>query len=156
MRLPTALCVLAAAAVSAAPVAGAEGHRFTAVYGGHGSGQLDGTSASGTATASGRSNLLGPGTLSGSARGTVTSETCVVFAGRATLRGEAASITLTARDAKACAAGSDASTVSFSGTAKVTGGTAGLTGARGTLSFKGTYVRQTGVVTISFAGRVVD
>ena len=144
MRLPTALCVLAAAAVSAAPGAGAEGHRFTAVYRGHGSGQLDGTSASGSATASGRSNLVGPGTLSGAARGTVT------------LRGEAASITLTARGAKACAAGSDGSTVSFSGTAKVTGGTAGLTGARGTLSFKGMYVRQTGVVTISFTGRVVD
>ena len=150
VRLPTALCVLAAAAVSAAPVAGAEGHRFTAVYRGHGRAARRGRVRPGTATASGRSNLLGPGTLSGSARGTVTSETCVVFElDERRFAARRPRSTLTARDAKACAAGSDVSTVSFSGTAKVTGAGLLAYGRPWHPVLQGTYVRQTGVVTIS-------
>jgi hypothetical protein len=101
-----------------APVAlPARTHRFTATYAGHGSGQVSGAHASGSATATGRGNLIGRCTLTGSGSGVFTSQTCVVFSGTAILNGSAGSITLTAHEARACAGSADASSVS-SGSAK--------------------------------------
>jgi hypothetical protein len=56
--------------------------------------------------------------------------------------------------AQACAGGSGGSRVSFSGTARVVGATGAFAGARGTLSFHGTYTRSTRAVTVSFGGRI--
>jgi len=44
--------------------------------------------------------------------------------------------------------------VSFSGQAKVLGGTSAFAHVRGTLSFTGKYVRLTNAVTISLKGRI--
>jgi hypothetical protein len=44
------------------------------------------------------------------------------------------------------------SSVSFSGTATVTGGAAAFAGARGRLSFRGTFDRTTGSVKVSLSG----
>jgi hypothetical protein len=149
------LAAVATAAAIAAPVAlPATGHAFNASYRGHGSGDVSGTRASGSATASGRGRLIGPGTLTGSASGVFVSQTCVVFSGTATLEGTAGSIRLGAHGAQACADGTDAASVTFSGRAQVTGGTSTFAGAHGTLSFTGTYVRASGAVTISFSGRI--
>jgi hypothetical protein len=89
--------------------------------------------------------------MSGSAQGTFTSQTCVAFSGKAVLRGKAGSLRLRARNGQACAAGA-ANSVSFSGTATVTGGTATFAGARGRLSFRGTFDRATGSVKVSLSG----
>jgi hypothetical protein len=151
------LCALAAflgaTAIASATyrASGGRDHRFSATYVGHGRGATSGTSASGGATLRGRGRLIGRGTMSGSARGTFTSKTCVEFSGRATLRGNAGSLRLRARNAHACAAGGGKS-VSFSGTATVTGGTAAFAGARGRLSVRGTFDRTTGSVKVSLSG----
>jgi hypothetical protein len=126
-------------------------HRFTASYSGRGSGRADGTTASGSATLTGRGSLIGRSTLSGSARGVFTSRTCVTFSGRAELEGGKGSLRLVARHAHACAAGGG-STVSFSGTATIAGGTATFAGAQGRVSFTGSYDRQSGSVKISLSG----
>jgi hypothetical protein len=89
--------------------------------------------------------------MSGSAHGTFTSQTCVTFSGRAVLRGKAGSLRLAARRAHACAAG-NGNSVYFSGTATVTGGTATFAGARGRLSFRGSFDRATGSVMVSLSG----
>jgi hypothetical protein len=89
--------------------------------------------------------------MSGSAHGTFTSQTCVTFSGKAVLRGKTGSLRLRARHAQACAAGGGSS-VSFSGTATVTGGAAAFAGARGRLSFRGTFDRTTGSVKVSLSG----
>jgi hypothetical protein len=89
--------------------------------------------------------------MSGSAQGTFTSQTCVTFSGRAVLRGKTGSLRLKARNANACAAGGGNS-VSFSGTAGVTGGTGTFAGTRGRLSFRGTFDRTTGSVKVSLSG----
>jgi hypothetical protein len=89
--------------------------------------------------------------MSGSAQGIFTSQTCVTFSGKATLRGKTGSIRLRTRGAEACAPGTGNS-VSFSGTASVTGGTAAFTGARGRLSFRGTFDRTSGSVKVSLSG----
>jgi len=149
------IAVVATAAAIVAPVAlPAKKHAFTASYAGHGSGEVSGTTASGIATATGRGRIIGAGTLTGSASGVFTSQTCVVFSGTAILKGSSGSITVAAHGAQACAGSTDANNVSFSGRGKVTGGTSTFAGARGTLSFTGTYLRQTGAVTISFRGQI--
>jgi hypothetical protein len=143
--------VLATAVIGTA--AGTRTREFVAVYTGHGTGQVSGTSASGQATAVGSASFIGKGTLAGSAIGTFTSQTCVVFSGSATLSGSSGTLRLAAHNANACASG-DASSVSFSGSAAIKGGTGTLAGAHGTLSFTGTYTAQTGGVTITFRGRI--
>jgi hypothetical protein len=102
---------------------------------------------------SGRGRLIGASTLSGQGHGVATSATCVTFIGAAVLKGQTGLIMLAARNATACAAG-DAGTVSFSGRARVTGGTDAFAGARGNVSFSGRYTRQTGAVTISLRGKI--
>jgi hypothetical protein len=89
--------------------------------------------------------------MRGSARGTFTSQTCVAFSGRAVLKGKPGSLRLRAHNAQACVAGGGNS-VSFSGTATVTGGTATFAGARGRLSFRGTFDRTNGNVQVSLRG----
>jgi hypothetical protein len=156
-RTLATLCALAAflgaTAIASATSrnSGGRDHRFNATYVGHGQGATSGTSASGSASLRGRGRLIGRGTMSGSADGTFTSQTCVAFSGRAVLRGQTGSLRLRARSARACAAGGSNS-VSFSGTATVTGGTATFAGARGRLSFRGTFDRTTGSVKVSLSG----
>jgi hypothetical protein len=130
-------------------------HKFSATYTGHGSGQVSGTSASGSATASGHGNLLGTSTMSGSARGTVTSPTCVSFSGTATLKGAHGTFILSAHDAEACAGSTSSGDVGFSGNASVTRGTGTFAGAHGTLAFRGAYTQATSQFTITFTGRIV-
>jgi hypothetical protein len=136
------VAAFATAAAIVAPVAlAAKKHAFTASYAGHGSGAVIGRAAAGSATATGRGRVIGAGTLTGSASGVFTSQTCVVFSGTAVLKGSPGSVTLAAHDAQACAGSTDANSVSFSGSAKVTGGTSTFAGAHGTLAFTGTYLR---------------
>jgi len=135
-------------------VLAATSHAFAATYSGRGTGEVSGTSTSGSATLAGHGNLIGPGTLSGTATGVFTSQTCLTFGGTADTKGTAGSVMLTAHGARACAAPADADTVTFSGRGTVTGGKSKFAGARGMLSFKGTYARQSGAVAISFAGRI--
>jgi len=156
-RTLATLCALAAflgaTAIASATsrASGGRDHRFSATYAGHGQGEASGTSASGSAGLRGRGRLIGRGTMSGSAHGAFTSQTCVTFTGKAVLRGKTGSLRLAGRRAHACATGAGNS-VSFSGTATVTGGTATFAGARGRLSFRGTFDRTTGSVKVSLSG----
>jgi hypothetical protein len=127
---------------------------FTASYSGSGSGYVASEKAVGVAEMSGRGRLIGRGTLKGSASGTVTSSACGTFSGRLTLRGAHGSLRLAAGDVHACSSDRAGSTVSFSGRARVVGGTRKFSGAGGVLSFSGTYERSTGAVSISFRGRI--
>jgi hypothetical protein len=101
----------------------------------------------------GQANLLGKGTLRGSGHGTFTSQTCLTFSGRATLSGPEGSLRLVAHRARGCAT-DGGNNVAFSGTATVTSGTARMAGARGRLSFRGSFNRATGAVRITLAGRI--
>jgi len=128
----------------------AKAHSFTGSYRGVGAGNVSGTSASGSATLTGRGKLIGSSSLSGSAVGEFTSSSCAVFSGTATLRGRSGSFHLVVRNAHACAG--SANDVSFSGTAKVEGGTSAYAAAHGALSFKGTYTQSTRTVSITLRG----
>jgi hypothetical protein len=152
-RLAVTLLVTAAAASTVPAALSAEQRIFTATYTGYGHGQVHGSNASGTATLRGRGKPIGPSTLRGSASGVFVSRTCVVWSGKAVLKGKAGSLALTARAARACL-GTDGNTVSFAGSAKVASGAGTFRGAHGTLSFHGTYIRNSAAVSISFKGRI--
>jgi hypothetical protein len=158
-RVLATVCAVAAflgvTATAAAAYRGSGGreHRFTAVYAGTGHGRSSGGTTSGSATLRGHGRLIGKGTLRGSGRGIVTNQECVTFRGRAVLSGRGGSIRLVARGAQACAIGGR-SDVPFSGKATVTGGTATFAGARGRLSFHGTFDRASGSVRIALSGRI--
>jgi hypothetical protein len=137
------------ATASASP--SARSPRITATDGGTAAGQADGGNAEGTAIATGRGRLIGASTFKGTARGTYGGQ-CLTLTGTALLRGRPGAIRLVVSEAQACAA--TAESVSFSGSAKVTRGTSTFAGARGKLTFKGTYVAANGALTISFRGRI--
>jgi hypothetical protein len=132
----------------------ATGHAFGATYTGKGTGQVNGIRASGSATLTGGGASIGRGALTGSGRGVFTSERCITFTGSAVLRGTSGSITVSARDAQACADETGGTDFSFTGSATVSRGTATFAGARGTLAFRGTFDADTGTVTLSFRGRI--
>jgi hypothetical protein len=147
-----------AAALSVSLVAStglaATGHRFLASYTGSGQGQITGTTVSGSATLHGRGNVLGAGTLTGSAHGAFISQSCAAFTGSAVLRGKRGSLKLKASNGQACAASTSGDQVSLSGVAKVVSGTGAFLHARGHLTFTGTYDKASGVVTISIRGKI--
>lgn len=152
VMLVASLSAVATASALAAPTApAASGHRFKATYTGQASGQVNGSEASGNATATGRGKLIGASTLRASGQGLLSGE-CVDFTGTVLLKGRPGAIRLALRGGHACA--DAASRASFSGRAKVIRGTATFAGARGKLSFTGTYDVRTRVVTISFSGRI--
>ena len=140
-----------AATLAIPPSFAASNHRFKATYRGQAIGEANGSTASGSATATGRGKLIGASTLRASGQGLLSGE-CVDFTGTALLRGRTGAIRLSLRGGHACAG--TASGTSFSGRAKVTRGSAKFAGAHGTLSFTGTYDTHTRVVTISFSGRL--
>lgn len=155
LRSLVAAAFATTAILSFAPVAwSAKAHSFTATYRGTGSGQVNGTSASGSATLTGEGTLIGASTLGGSARGVFTSVTCVSFTGTALVRGNPGSITLSANKATACLGATDANEITLSGAAKVVKGTLAFTGAHGTISFTGAYDRQSKELTITLNGRI--
>jgi hypothetical protein len=150
--VPAAAAATVLALLVAGPVRAARIHSFSATYKGTGSGHASGKTASGSAVIRGTGRPIGASTLSGSAAGTFTSSTCVVFSGRARLTGRRGSLRLAVRRAQACAGSADH--VSFSGTARVVGANGAFAHARGTLSFHGAYDRATSGVTVSFRGRI--
>jgi hypothetical protein len=152
-RVVTIVLAVAAIALSLVPVAtAARAHSFRAKYTGTGTGQQTATGVTGQASGSGTGNLIGPSTLKAAATGIAQSSDCFAVNARFTLKGRGGKIFLRVQGDRICA--SDTSNVAFSGTTTVTGGTRTFAGSRGTLSFKGTYVKETQSVTISFKGRV--
>ena len=155
MHVRVCIAALAGAVATLAPLAhAASGHVLKATYSGHATGQAAGTRVAGRASATGRGTVIGRSKLSGSGAGTLTSTGCVLFDGKAVMKGATGSIRLKAKAARACLPATGATSVSFSGRVSVTGGTARFTGARGTLRFNGVYDTQTRVLTISFKGTV--
>jgi hypothetical protein len=156
-RLLARLAPLGAAAAASALVVGAAGaaqtQTFSATYSGTASGHASGNKAFGSGTMSGRGRLIGRSTLKGFGVGTFTTSGCAAFGGRVTLKGARGSLRLKMHSAQACSS-SSADGVSFSGRARVVGGTKEFAGAAGTLRFTGTYMRSTGAVSVSLRGRI--
>jgi hypothetical protein len=126
---------------------------LNATYTGRGSGSVSGTSASGSASTSGHGSLVGKSTFSGSATGDASTPPCIHFTGTGAIKSAGGRINLTSLPgASACVAAPGGESGSFTGKAKISGGTGKFAHARGTLSFSGSYEGH--AVSVTLTGNV--
>jgi hypothetical protein len=139
-RLLAALAGGLVLAASAAPLAAARHGRLNATYTGQASGSVSGTSASGSASTSGRGSLVGKSTFSGSATGDASTPPCIHFTGRGSIKSAGGTIRLASLPgATACVAAASGDSGTFTGKARISGGTGKFAHARGTLAFSGSF-----------------
>ena len=115
---------------------------------------MNGIRASGSATLTGGGASIGRGALTGSGRGVFTSETCITFSGSAVLRGTAGSITVSARNAQACAEATSTSRLLVHGQRGREPRHVDLCGRPRDARVPGRFNAETGTVTVSFRGRI--
>jgi hypothetical protein len=133
-RLRAGASLVGGLAVAAAVVGTAAGasHAFRASYTGTVTEKVDGQAVTATPRGKGTGTPIGPGTLAGTA-------------GKLKVKLLATS--------RGCAASEeDRDNISFSGSAKVTGGTGKFRAARGTLRFTGHYNRANGSFNVKLSG----
>ncbi len=153
------VCVMVAIAVAAVCAGAAVGNstNFKASYSGKVTEVVNGSAVTATPHGTGTGTLIGKSTLTGTVSGTTSNPPCTPLGGPGILAGHKAKLKLTLlTGSRACAAGEDdQNNISFSGSAKVTGGTGALKKARGTLRYSGHYDRSpggTGAFTVKLTG----
>jgi hypothetical protein len=149
--------LLAALAVAAVCVGSAVGSstNFTASYSGKVTEVVNGSAVKATPKGTGKATLIGKGTLAGTVAASTDSTTgCSPLSGPGTLKGTKGTLKLKLlTGSRGCAASQDDQNhITFSGKAKVTGGTGALKKASGTLSFLGHYNRGTGAFDVKLVG----
>ena len=152
------LSLIAAVAVAAVYVGTAVGSsiNFTASYKGHVTEVVKGTDVTATPKGKGTATKIGKGTLAGTVAASTDSTTgCSPLSGPGTLKGKHGTLKLKLlpKVSTGCAASQDDQKhITFSGKAKVTGGTGALKKASGTLNFLGHYNRGTGAFDVKLVG----
>jgi len=151
--------LMAALAVAAICVGTAIGSSttFTASYKGKVTEVVNGSAVTATPKGTGKATLIGKGSLTGTVTANTSNPPCTPLSGPGTLKGSKGTLKLKLTNApapsRACAAGQDdQNNISFSGSAKVTGGTGVLKKAKGTLHYSGHYDRGTGAFTVKLTG----
>ena len=128
--------------------------QFTANYSGKVTEAVNGNAVTATPKGKGKGTLIGKSTLTGTVSASTANPPCTPLGGTGLLTGAKSTLKLKfVTPSRACAAGSDdQNNISFSGSAKVTGGTGALKKAKGTLHFSGHYDRGTGAFTVKLTG----
>lgn len=147
------IAVLAVAAVYVGTAVGSS-INFTATYKGKVTEVVKGNAVTATPKGTGKATLIGKGSLTGTVAGTTSNPPCSPLSGPGTLKGKKGTLKLKLlTGSRACAAGSDdQNNISFSGMAKVTGGTGALKKASGKLHYSGHYDRGTGAFNVKLTG----
>jgi hypothetical protein len=147
------IAVLAVAALFAGTAVGSS-INFKASYKGKVTEVVNGSAVTGNTKGNGTASLIGKGTLTGTVAANTSNPPCTPLGGPGTLKGSKGTLKLKLlTGSRACAAGQDdQNNISFSGSAKVTGGTGALKKARGTLHFSGHYDRGTGAFNVKLVG----
>jgi hypothetical protein len=160
-RFVAPVSLLAVIAVTAAYIGTAAGSTtksvsFTAKYKGKVTEVVNGSNVTGTPKGTGTATLIGKGSITGKVAGN-TSQQCSPLSGPGVLKGKKGTLKIklinSPAPSRACAAAEDdKNNISFSGTAKVTGGTGALKKASGKLHFSGHYDRGTGAFNVKLTG----
>lgn len=149
-----AAALVAAALPGYAPAAGvahaAGAIKFSGKYSGKASVTVTGSSIKISSVSGSGSGTDGLSKLTGSNGTGHTSGTCGFFSGPASISGSGGSLTLAVNStSKGCG---ESNVKSVSGTASVSGGSGKLKGAKGTLSFSGSYNKSAGTFTVTISG----
>jgi len=152
----TAIIAAAAVLPSYAPASGvahaAKTVKFSGKYSGKTSVTVKGSAIKISSVSGSGSGTDSLNKLTGSNGTGHTSGTCGFFSGPASISGSGGSLTLSVNSSsKGCG---ESNVKSVSGTAKVTGGSGKLKGAKGTLSFSGSYNKSAGTFSVSISGTV--
>jgi hypothetical protein len=155
-RLRAGASLVGGLAVAAAVVGTAAGgsHAFRASYTGTVTEKVDGQAVTATPRGKGTGTPIGKGTLTGIVSATTANPPCSPLNGPGTLAGAAGKLKVKLLPtSRGCAASEeDRDNISFSGSAKVTGGTGKFRAARGTLRFTGHYNRANGSFNVKLSG----
>ena len=154
---PLSLLAVIAVAVAYAGTAAGNSTNFTASYSGKVHEVVVGDNVTGTPSGKGKASLIGKGTMTGTVKGSQSSSTgCTPLTGTGTLKGSKGSLKLKLTNSPApstaCGDQDNHNSITFSGSAKVTGGTGALKKARGTLHYTGKYDRGTGAFSVKLTG----
>lgn len=146
--------VLLAVGVSWAGAAVTSSSSFKASYKGKVTEQVNGSAVTAKPSGTGSASLIGKGSLTGTVTGNTSNPPCSPLNGPGTLSGTKGKLKLTLLSgSRACAASADdQNNISFSGSAKVNGGTGKFKKAKGTLRYSGHYDRGTGAFNVSLQG----
>ena len=144
---------LVVAAVVVGTAAGGS-HAFIASYSGTVTEKVDGQTVTATPRGKGTGTPIGKGVLTGIVAATTANPPCSPLNGPGTLAGTAGRLKVKLLPtSRGCAASEeDRNNISFSGSAKVTGGTGKFRAARGTLRFTGHYDRGDGSFSVKLRG----
>ncbi len=153
LRLASVMTALAVAATSVGTALGGS-TSFSASYRGKVTEVVNGQAVTATPRGTGKGTLIGKSTLIGTVAATTANPPCSPLSGPGTLTGAKGKLKITLRSgSRACAASQDEpNNISFSGSAKVTGGTGKFRSAKGTLRYSGHYDRGTGAFTVKLKG----
>ena len=161
MRNVRAVFVLAAVLGLAALLTGtalaARSINFKGSYVGTVTEKVDGQHVTALANASGAGTVVGRGKLGGTVSATTANPPCSPLSGPGTITGPKGrlKLTLVPTASRGCTASEeDQNNISFSGTARVTGGTVAFRKARGTLRFSGRYDRKAGTFNVKLTGKL--
>ncbi|HUZ16651.1 MAG TPA: hypothetical protein VMU72_10825 [Gaiellaceae bacterium] len=151
---PVGLMVAIAVAAVCTGTAVGSSTNFTATYKGHVTEVVTGNAVKATPKGNGKATLIGKGTLTGAVAGNTSNPPCSPLSGPGTLSGPKGKLKFKLlTGSRACAAGQDdPNNISFSGSAKVTGGTGKARKAHGTLRYSGHYNRGTGAFNVKLTG----
>lgn len=144
---------LAVAAVLVGTALGSSG-AFVASYSGTVTEKVNGQNVTAIPRGKGKGTIIGKSTLTGTVSATTAEPPCSPLKGPGVLAGAKGKLKVTLLPiSRGCAAGEEErDNISFSGSAKVTGGTGVFRAAKGTLRFTGHYDRAVGSFTVKLRG----
>jgi len=159
MKRLRASAAIAAGLALAAVVAGTAfggSSALVAKYSGKVTEKVNGQQVTAVPRGAGTGTLIGKSVLTGVVKATTANPPCSPLNGPGTLAGSRGRLQLTLLPAsRGCAASEeDKDSISFSGSAKVIGGTGKFRGAKGTLRFTGHYDRAGGTFDVKLTGTV--
>jgi hypothetical protein len=148
------IAALTLAALAVGTALAAHSVTFKASYAGKATEKVSGQTVTDSVRGTGLGTLVGRGTITGTVTASTANPPCSPFGGPGLIAGKGGKLKVTVlKTSRGCAAGEDdQNNISFSGTAKVIGGTGKLIKARGTLRFTGHYDRSGGAFTVKLKG----
>jgi hypothetical protein len=150
------IAALTLAALAAGTALAAHSATFKGTYSGKATEKVSGQTVTDSVKGTGSGTLIGKGTITGSVTASTANPPCSPFGGPGLIAGPKGKLKVSVlKTSRGCAAGEDdQNNISFSGTAKVIGGTGKLAKAHGTLRFSGHYDRSSGAFSVKLTGTV--
>jgi hypothetical protein len=150
-----AVVVVASSALAAAPKPKPKTVVFKGTYSGHVTEKVDGSDITGATAGTGSGTVVGKGKITGAVTGTTANPPCSPLAGTGWITGPKGKLKVSVLPtSRACGASADdQNSVTVSGNAKVSGGTALFKKAKGSIHFSGSYDRGSGAFQIKLTGK---